>query len=395
MSEIRKRCISPRTALRKDNLSGSFICSKYRFSPYMACEHGCAYCDGRAERYYVEGDFERDIVVRENLPELLKQELSKLRERGIISIGSGVSDAYQPVEREEQLTRRCAEVLVDTSLPVALMTKSDLIIRDIDLWSNINGGSLFLMMMSHTFADDQLRQIFEPKASTVEARLNTLKSFKDAGCAVGVLAMPLLPGISDTEENLRQLFNSLADFEPDFVMPSGLTLRPGKQKEHYLHVIKKHFPQLMTKYEDLYRENRPSGMVLGSYRYPVHRKMHEILKDYRLPHLVPHRIYRNHVMLYDEINILMMHMMELYELRGIDTGPLRSSAGRFQEWLVEHKKEYNRRRSMKYEELADLVRDGLQDGRIAKIIDNPKLLTFLQAVALEGREFDYVDLTLN
>ena len=80
-------------SIRRANLSGSFVVGKYSFSPYMACQHGCVYCDGRAERYYVEGDFERDIVVRENLPDLLAREIPRLREKGFVSMGSGISDA--------------------------------------------------------------------------------------------------------------------------------------------------------------------------------------------------------------------------------------------------------------------------------------------------------------
>ena len=106
MNEVHKHYRYVKKILRKNNLAGSFMCGRYSFSPYMACSHGCVYCDGRAEKYWVEGDFEKDIVVRKNLPELLSVELPKLRETATITIGSGISDAYQPPEIEEELMRR-------------------------------------------------------------------------------------------------------------------------------------------------------------------------------------------------------------------------------------------------------------------------------------------------
>ena len=111
MSEIHLHERFVKKALRKQNLPDTFLIGRYSFSPYMACSHGCTYCDGRAERYYVEGDFEKDIVVRMNLIERLLVELPKLRERATIVVGSGISDAYQPPETDARLMRKSAEVL--------------------------------------------------------------------------------------------------------------------------------------------------------------------------------------------------------------------------------------------------------------------------------------------
>ena len=360
----------------------------------MACGHGCVYCDGRAERYYVAGDFERDIVVRHNLPDLLRNEISKLREPGIISIGSGVSDAYQPVEQDEGLTRRCAEVLADAGYPVTLMTKSSLIERDAELWGEVNRKGLFLMTMSLTFANDELRAVFEPRASSVESRLATLAAFKDAGCAVGVLAMPFLPYLSDNEENLRQLFGRLADIGVDFVMPGSLTLRPGKQRDFYMDVIRRKHPDLIPRYKELYREDRQSGAPINSYGQAVYDRAQRLLLEYGLPSQVPHRVYAGHLMVYDEIHVLMQHMTELYSNRGIDTRPLRRSAKGYRDWLVEKKQTYNRRRSLQYEDLAEEVREAFRSGHMASVLNNPKLAEFLGSVVLKRRVFDYVELKL-
>lgn len=97
--------------LRRSRVVDSFFIGKFSFSPYQACSHGCRYCDGRAERYWVEGVFERDVIVRRNAAEVLAEEVGKLRERGVVFVGSGVSDAYQPPEAEARLMPACGRVL--------------------------------------------------------------------------------------------------------------------------------------------------------------------------------------------------------------------------------------------------------------------------------------------
>ncbi len=125
-------------AIKKDLFPDPYFVAKYHFSPYMACEHACVYCDGRAEKYFVEGDYEKDIVVRKNLIEILAKELPKMREPGIISIGSGISDVYQPIEKEEKLVQKSAELLLQYDFGVTVLTKSSLVERDLDLWSELN-----------------------------------------------------------------------------------------------------------------------------------------------------------------------------------------------------------------------------------------------------------------
>ncbi len=178
MHLINPEYITIKKAIRKATLADAFICARYGFSPYHACEHGCIYCDGRAEKYYVKGEFDKDIVIRQNLPDLLQQELPKLRERGFISIGSGVSDAYQPVEAKELLMGKALKILTKFQFPVSLMTKSSLPLRDIELFGLINEQSKFMLIVSLTTLDDSIRKIFEPTASSIQSRLNMIREFK-------------------------------------------------------------------------------------------------------------------------------------------------------------------------------------------------------------------------
>lgn len=386
-----------KTALRRGNLSGSFVVGKYSFSPYMACQHGCAYCDGRAERYWVDGDFGRDIVVRRNLPDLLEKESAKLRERGFISIGSGISDAYQPIERRERIMERCAAILAQSDHPVSLMTKSSLALRDIDAWAEVNRRTRFMLIVSLTHSDDTTRRTFEPLASSVSERLEVLRAFKAAGCATGVLAMPFLPGVTDTDENLSSLYDLLREVGVDWVMPGGLTLRPGRQKQFYVGVLTRHYPALVPLYDDLYRENRQSGAPLGSYNEALNFRSRIHNDRVQIPPVVPHRIYQGQLHLYDEVNVLLHHMVELYTARGTNTGRLKTGLRGYMEWLGGRKTHYNRRRSWRYEdldaELTDLCR-GIGEPSLAGVVRNDRLADFVSQVALDRKTFDYVELAL-
>ena len=361
----------------------------------MACQHGCLYCDGRAEKYYVEGQFDRDIVIRPNLPELLESELPRLREKGIISIGSGVSDAYQPAEADEKIMRRCAEVLALSNHPVIVLTKSSLIRRDLDIWSRIAAGPGFMLVVSLVFTDDGLRRIFEPRASTVENRIDLLKEFKASGCRTGVLAMPVMPLVADSEYDIRNLFSALDAVDADFIMPSSLTLRPGRQKETFLEVIETHFPDRLGEMRGLYAEDRLSGVADKGYREELHRRIDKVRGRFHRPFLVPHRLYQGKVQIYDEVNILLHHMLELYSDRGIDTGSLKNAVRRYMDWLQERKKLYNRKRSWHFESLDEELTVMAESGDLEAMTANPKLCSFLTDVIVQRKTFDYVDLRLS
>jgi len=391
MSSIRKHYINSKTVLRKSKVVDTcFFPGKYAFSPYRACQHACKYCDGRAEKYYVEGDFEKDIVIRENLPELLEKELKKVREKGIISIGSGISDPYQPVERGEKILRKCGEILSRYNLPVSVMTKSSLIMRDIDLWEEIHKKSGFILTVSLTFTDDRLRKIFEPEASPLEERINTLREFKKRGIFTGILAMPFIPHISDNKENLSKLAETAKEIDIDFVIPGSLTLRPGKQKDLFLETIKRNFPGLEKGIRDIYKEDRQSGAPNLLYRKELHDTLEKIFLKYSIPDLVPHYVYRNLVPLYDEICVLLNHMIFLYSRKNINTSPLKEALKKYSRWLSEEKKMLSRKRKTGYKDLEEKLISLIHMGELENIIENTKLNEFIKKIAVDRMVFDYI-----
>ena len=308
---INKHYVEAKSKLRTGRVPDTFFTTKYGFSPYRACAHACAYCDGRAEKYYVEGDFETDIIIRENMPLLLAQQLPKLREPGPISISSGVSDPYQPVEEEECLMRSCAEVLAQHSHGAHLMTKSALALRDIDLWEKVHLKGGFTLMVSLVFLDDKNREIFEPGAATVEERLDLLAQYSSRGMDVAVAAMPFLPFINDSPEHLEKLFTRLEAIGVSHIIPGELTLRPGRQKAHFFEKIRDNYPKLLKDYERLFGEERPSGVSLKEYHRPFRRLIEKTLLRNKIPMASPHRVYQQRFALYDEVYILLSHMQQL------------------------------------------------------------------------------------
>jgi len=381
-------------ALQKGLLPDSFTVSRYRFSPYMACSHGCAYCDGRAEKYYVEGDFDSDIVVRENIDQLLFKELSNIRERGPVSISSGVTDAYQPVEAQLGLTAKCLDVLTWFDLPVNLLTKSALIERDIPLLEKIAAHSGVTVFISLVHLDDRIRKIFEPEAATVEQRLDLIVKLKEAGCSIGVLAMPFLPFLGDSDEHIRTLFREVQERGADFIMPGWLTLRPGRQKEFYLNRLNDHYPGLVDKYRDLYSNNMQSGNPLKSYRDEIQERMQKITTEMSLPFMVPHSLYRKTLHRSDELYCLLIQMTESYSRRGVNVSSLRKSSERYAEFLTGEKKKLGKDIAFNQETMNQLIPALCRSGKIQSILGNDKLGAFVSEVFLEDKLFDPVNLKL-
>jgi DNA repair photolyase len=391
--------------LKPADLPDNFTRSLYKIAPYRGCGHGCRYCDGRAERYYVEGDFEKDIVIRNDIPELLVADLPKIRERGFVAFGSGTTDPYQPLEVKESITGRCAALLAartdaaargkaDFALPAMVMTKSALALRDLPLWKRVNTASGFLLMVSITSLDEELRASMEPGASSFEERLSLLKSFKEAGCAVGVLAMPFLPGLSDTEESIRALYEAVSAIGVDFVMAGGVTLRPGRQKDFYLKALGSYRPDLLEPTTALFTNEKESGSPWSSAINSLRTRIALVSRDFDLPWLLPHAIYSRILPAHDSLRLLFRDMLELYGAKGVDTRALRASADRYDAWLIEQRRSFRRRRNESYRVLEEALPHAEASGELAKVLDNPKLSRFVGAIVREGAVFDYRSLRL-
>ena len=214
---------------------------------YRGCSHGCIYCDARSDCYQMGHDFE-DIEVKENAPELLEAALKAKRRRCMIGTGA-MCDPYLHEERELCVTRRCLEIIAKHGFGVTVLTKSDLVMRDIDLLETINANGKAVVQMTLTTADEDLCRIVEPNVCTTARRAEVLCEMKKRGIPTAVWFTPLLPFINDTEENVREIVRICAEAGVYGIVTfgMGLTLRSG-DREYYYAALDRHFPKLKERY---------------------------------------------------------------------------------------------------------------------------------------------------
>ncbi len=214
---------------------------------YRGCTHGCIYCDSRSTCYRFTHPFE-DIEVKQNAPELLERALRSKRKKCMIGTGA-MSDPYMHCEKELQLTRKCLKIILENGFGLAIQTKSDLILRDIDLLSEINRNAKCVVQMTLTTYDDDLCAILEPNVCNTKHRIVVLEEMQERGIPTVVWITPILPFINDTEENLSAILKECVRTGVkgiiDFGM--GLTLREG-DREYYYAALDRHFPRLKERY---------------------------------------------------------------------------------------------------------------------------------------------------
>ena len=225
----------------------SILSPKNGINVYRGCSHGCIYCDSRSACYQMDHAFE-DIEVKENAPELLEAALRSKRRRCMIGTGA-MCDPYLHEEHELELTRRCLEVIAAHGFGVALLTKSDLIMRDIDLIEQINRTAKAVVQMTLTTADDELCKLVEPNVCPTSRRLEVLREMNRRGIPTVVWLCPLLPFINDTEENVFSLVEMSADANVYGILSfgMGMTLRTG-DREYYYAQLDRLFPGLKQQY---------------------------------------------------------------------------------------------------------------------------------------------------
>lgn len=214
---------------------------------YRGCTHGCIYCDSRSTCYQMEHPFE-DVEVKRNAPQLLEDALRRKRTRCMIGTGS-MCDPYLPIEKTENLTRKCLEIIDRYGFGVSLLTKSDLILRDIDLLQSIHRKTKAVVCTTLTTYDEELCKIIEPNVCTTQRRIEMLKTMHAAGISTGVWLCPILPFINDTEENLRGILAGCFDAGVRCIVNFGMgvTLRDG-DRQYFYQKLDEHFPGMKERY---------------------------------------------------------------------------------------------------------------------------------------------------
>ena len=270
---------------------------RYGMNIYRGCSHGCVYCDSRSRCYQFTHAFE-DIEVKQNAPELLEQALKSKRQKAMIGTGS-MSDPYMHCEEELELTRKCLEIICRHGFGAAIQTKSDRILRDIDLLEEINRRAKCVVQITLTTWDKRLCGILEPNVCNTQRRVEVLDEMRKRGIPTIVWLTPILPFINDTEENIKAILEACAQVKVKGIIcfDMGLTLREG-DREYYYAALDREFPGLKEKYIRTYG----NAYELSSLNS---RQLMDLFRSF----------CRNHGILYkpDECFDYMIHLPDKFE----------------------------------------------------------------------------------
>ncbi|MFW5713772.1 MAG: radical SAM protein [Brevefilum sp.] len=219
---------------------------KYNLNLYRGCEHQCIYCDTRSHCYQIE-NFNEEVLIKMNALELLEDALPRKRQIGLIGFGS-MNDPYTYAEERYRITERALKMIAKYRYPVHIITKSDMVLKDLAILQDINRVKT-RVSFTITTADDLLAKKLEPGAPSPSRRLAAMRVLSENGIETGVVMMPVLPFIEDSPEKITRIVLTAKDHGADYIIPSfGMTMREG-QREHYYQKLDEHFPGLRAKYE--------------------------------------------------------------------------------------------------------------------------------------------------
>jgi DNA repair photolyase len=247
--------ITAKTLLSSSKHPDPWFGVKYTMNLYRGCQHQCIYCDSRSECYQIE-DF-AEILVKTNAIELLKKELPSKRTKGTIGLGS-MNDCYMPLEERFRLTRQALELVARHCFPVHIITKSDLVLRDLDQLKEI-AKVYAAVSFTITTADDALATKLEPGAPSPSRRYQAIKTLSDQGIYTGITLMPVLPFIEDNDENIATIIHRAHDAGAKYIIGSfGMTMR-DRQRAYYYQKLDRLFPGLREKYEKRFGDQYSCG----------------------------------------------------------------------------------------------------------------------------------------
>jgi len=279
------RQIQVKSVLNKQKKTDDWFLSGYTLNPYSGCSFNCIYCYTRGSRYgehIVNG-----LAVKVNGPEVLVKQLknrAKKKEYGFIALASA-TDPYLSVEKKLRITREMLRIILRFHFPVHILTRSPLILRDLDILRKIGEVAVLprkletkldsgvITSFSFSNMDEDLAKVFEPGVPSIEHRLETMKRCREEGFMVGAILMPLLPFLSDSEEHLDHMIKKAKEYGADFVMAAGLTLfgnGPQDCQTRYYRALEKHFPEIVLKTRALFGNSfSPSRKYLHDLEYKV------------------------------------------------------------------------------------------------------------------------------
>lgn len=280
--------VKAKTILSSEKCGTDWYGIDYKMNLYRGCSHGCIYCDSRSNCYHIDNfDVPRG---KENALAILEKELSKKRKKGVVGIGS-MSDTYNPQELKYEQTRGALKLLSKYNFGVSIDTKSDLILRDLDILKEINSKNIVIIKFTITTPNDELSKIIEPHVSCSSKRFEAIKVLTNNGIFTGIMMNPVLPFITDSEEDIKKLVKLAYDSGAKFIHTyMGMTLREN-ERDYYYQELDKHFQGLKDKYIKYYGEkyNCPVPNYKKLYKvftnecdkYGILYNMCDIIKAYK------------------------------------------------------------------------------------------------------------------
>lgn len=270
MSRIRE--IRSKTLLSRVKSPDAWFGVVYNMNLYRGCEHHCVYCDSRSECYQI-ADFDGELLVKANALELLCQELAGKRLKGTIGTGS-MQDPYTPSEAKLNVTGRALDVIAHYRYPVHIITKSDLVLRDLERLveiSRVHASVCFTV----TTADDVMARKIEPDAPPPSRRFRAARILSERGIQVGITMMPVLPFIEDTTESVSQIVGCAAEAGVSYIVPwFGMSLR-DRQREHYYRALDRSFPGVRQRYEQQFGDQYSCPSPSASSLFRVFHELRE------------------------------------------------------------------------------------------------------------------------
>lgn len=320
---IKVNYIQAKSIVIKRKRPDAWFLTSYNMNIYRGCSHACVYCDGRAEGYQVDGDFDNEITVKENAVKLAEKELDPSRKRkpmtkGYIGPGGGVGDSYQDIEKETKLTRKIIEVIKKYNHPLYILTKSSLALRDLDLMKDINGQTKTLFNISLSTATDDIANIFEPGCTPPSERLAILKEITNSGITTGVFLMPTLPFITDTPEEVFNSVKRSKEAGASYIMYGGLTLKEGRQLDYFLNILRLHFPEKIVEYFGLYPGDKWGAPRMKGYPFASEAFI-DAAKYYKVAVRPPRKLYENIVSLKHKVVIMLEHIDYFMRVKNIES----------------------------------------------------------------------------
>jgi DNA repair photolyase len=275
------RAIQVRSILNK-SISKRGLPFGRSINPYRGCEFGCRYCYARYTHEFMELRdpelFERLIFVKQNAAWLLKQDLRKLRPGEEIAMGTA-TDPYQPIERRMQVTRSLLEVMAECrGLRLGIVTKSTLILRDIDLLKKFAARNHLAIHLSITTPDTKLARILEPRAPRPDLRFKTVSALRSAGLRTGILCCPIMPGVNDTPAAFDAMAKRAKAVQASFLAANPLFLKPCS-KGTFLGFVHQYFPALEASYEKRYADD---AFVSKAYQKRIADLLAAVVSKYGL-----------------------------------------------------------------------------------------------------------------